>query len=89
MVKCVKCGYEDCEVAYTGEIGYELCCKCWMEEVPTWDMGGCGRCEEREKIHNQQVDLLTFFSQEDYTVEAKTKKDHFLVFADTPGRLNL
>lgn len=39
---------------------------------------------------NNQPTLLDFFSQEDYTVEAKTKNnEHFLVFADTPGRLNL
>lgn len=60
MVRCADCGFEGCDVAYTGNIGEEQCCRCWLKTNPTSDVGGCKTCNEREKIHNQQVSLEKF-----------------------------
>jgi hypothetical protein len=63
MVKCADCGFEECELAYTGEPD-PLCCECFLKIFPTFDDGNCSPCEkrlkEKEKILQQQTSLEEF-----------------------------
>ena len=63
MVKCTDCGFEGCELAWTGEGDY-LCCECFLKIFPTFDHGNCSPCdkraEEKARILKQQVSLENF-----------------------------
>jgi len=63
MVKCVECGWDGCELAYTGEPD-PLCCACFLKVFPTFDHGNCPNCDRllrmKEKILKQQTSLENF-----------------------------